>query len=272
MNHVCLACGKTNCLTYLNSKSKTLYCNNCSSIHLEKEDINKNQDFLEYNKQPIFFDKLRTKIINIPLATMVAEEYVQYLKSHTEMNFKNALDIGAQYGVFVNMLNNLGINAYGIESNQKFVSLSKTNKIQWTYFDENFPLEKKFDLICLTQMIYYIRDNYKLLANVKKILNKNGLIFITTINPESLFVKELVRTRMGTHTSNMLFSKKNFESLDNKLNLKLINYSTYRANYDIEKYKSKSKKLTFLKYWLKLKKNHESSPDGNHAFILLQSK
>ena len=106
-------------------------------------------------------------------------------------------------------MQSIGSNSrYGIEAEQKAVKLSVTNKIKWGYFDMNYQSKEKFDLICLTQMITYVRDNYELLIHVKKLLNKDGIVFITTQNPESRFVRENLKMDANKHVANMIFSKK----------------------------------------------------------------
>ena len=75
-----------------------------------------NLDISQYQKKSISFFK---KTILMRFWDRVALSYVEYLKIHTDMRFRTALDIGALYGHFVKRLNQLGVNAYGIEVNKR---------------------------------------------------------------------------------------------------------------------------------------------------------
>jgi len=187
------------------------------------------------------------------------------------MNFKNALDIGANYGTFVNDLNKMGIDAYGIESNHQIIQLAVTNKLRLAYFDENYQSETKYDLICLTQMLYYFRNNYSILKCVKNMLNHNGLIFIATINPESEILNKELKSQLYNFNTNMVLSKKNFESLYSKLGLKMLDYTTFRSDYAISMVTNRNKNIGRLKNYLKRVRRFKPDPQGNIAFVLLKS-
>lgn len=70
---------------------------------------------------------------------------------------------------------------------------------------------------------------------------------------------------------NILFSKKNFESLEDKIGLELIDYTTYRPEIFLERFRrsgAKDEVLNYLKFhW---KKAYQPDPDGHHAFVLLK--
>jgi 2-polyprenyl-3-methyl-5-hydroxy-6-metoxy-1,4-benzoquinol methylase len=260
----CLACGQSSGIHSFNEELKILQCGECGAIQLESEFKKKIHDRKSENIGLI--EKSVTRLTYVNASKLISDQYMEYLKLHTDMKFKTALDIGANFGVFVKDLNNVGIDAEGIESNQRSIFLAVTKKIKWAYFDEDYIIEKKYDLICLTQMIYYQRDNFKLLNRVKNMLKGNGLIFISTLNPLSTYIKSYLQPQ----GANMIFSKKNFESLHDKLGLALLDYSTYRTDYYLDLFKSKHQKLTGLKYFLGLKKTYVEDPNGNHAFILLK--
>ena len=262
-----MACDETNCLEYLDNKSEICLCKACDAIFLDDEFQFKKFDVKNYNLT--LFEKISNIIIGNRFSKFGADAYLEYLKSKTKMNFKTALDVGAFTGIFVRELNNFGIDAFGIESNEKFVKLAVTKKIKHKYFDTTYPLEKKFDLICLTGMIMYVRDNYDLLEHIKKMLNEDGLVFINMVNPASNFVREKLRKGNISHIANMLLSEKNFYSLEKRLSLKLIDYTIY-SDYHSELEQSNRRFFTSLKYILGLKKPYWKSLDGNLAFILLK--
>lgn len=93
-------------------------------------------------------------------------------------------------------------------------------------------------------------------------LNDGGMIFVSTINPESTLNKNI----SFSDTINVILSRKNYESLESKMGLKLLDYTTLKTNilYDMKK------KFNILLYFAKLKKPYLFETDGNHAFLLLK--
>jgi len=263
----CLVCDEVNCLTYYLEEPKIFTCNKCEAVYTEEEFSDKSC-FSEEHANPSFLERVWVRITHHYISKLIAREYLKYLRLKTKMDFKNSLDIGASYGTFVNELNKFGIDSHGIESDQKIVKLAVTKKIKWQHFDKNYNSNIKYDLICLNQMISFMRDNYAVLKCVKNMLTPNGVIFIVDPNPKSPFVKEGLPHRLPY--ANMILSKKNFESLQNKVGLELIDYSVYRSNLAIDFRRGANKKYSFLKYFLKLKKAFELDPEGNLQFVLLK--
>lgn len=119
-------------------------------------------------------------------------------------------------------------------------------------------------------MICYMRDNYSLLNHVKSMLNENGLIFIATTNPESPHLRNKLKSVFQGPATNMVLSKHNFRELEDRMGLKLLNYTTFRTDIFFDLYNKKNKKINMLKYFLKLKKPYVADPNGTHAFLLLK--
>ena len=259
----CIVCNEPNCLRYLNEKLKILTCTKCDAIYNEHEFSEK----IFYNRnfsKPSIFKFLFYRLTHIRISQTIADEYIKYLKSKTKMNFKNVLDIGAYYGTFVNNLNKMGINARGIESDQSFIELALTKNIEFGYFDESYTSNDKYDLICLTQMIYLMRDNYAILKRVKNMLTPDGLIFITTTNANLETFSSWKSGKRYSIGANMVLSNKNYESFCNKLGLEILDYTSYRMNLS-------KKKISYLKFILKLKRPMVPDSEGDQSFILLKN-
>lgn len=201
---------------------------------------------------------------------VIASYCVKYLKSKINMKIKTALDIGALYGHLVKRLNDLGVDAYGIEVDRKFFSQRVTDKIIYDYFDKNFDSKKKYDLICLTQMIYYVQEPFKVIQKAVEILeSKSGLLFITTQNSNSSEFRNK-NVEIFEDDMNIILSKKNFEEIAKKLNLKIIDYSIFKSNIYLDRLRNQSKYQElkiFLKYFWK--NPYQIDPDGHHVFIIL---
>ena len=270
----CKICKKSGQLEYFfkNTEGSTwkitnlrqvLSCKNCHGV------------FREYNESyPTISSKsfLQTHIAK-RISKIQSEIYIEYLKRKTDFSFKTFLDIGSGFGHFVHQLNNLGVDGYGIESDEHTVNNSITAKNKCVYFDEHFSSEKKYDLISLNQCLYYFNDSFLIINKVVQLLHNNGVLFIATKNPESSFWKNNVTWPLGCK---IWLSKKNFQEL-HKLGLKVIDFSSFDDNlikeYSLYKHKKFNKFSLFIKtilYLLKIKKMLEPDIDGIHNFVLLK--
>ena len=159
-----------------------LYCISCNGI-FRVEPNKQRYHTQEFDKD--VFTRLKNKKGDKRFWKLVSDEYVKYLKLKTDMSFKHVFDVGTYYGTFIKSLTDIGIDAEGIEANQNLVRLGVTDKIKHGYFDTNYKSGKKYDLISLTQMLYYLPDSFSILKKCHEMLTDDGLIFISTINPQS---------------------------------------------------------------------------------------
>jgi len=139
-----------------------------------------------------------------------------------------------------------------------------SDKIKWALFTEHYETNKTYDLICLTQMIFYLPNTLEVLRKVQSILNANGIIFISTYNPDSHFREEY-------HENIRL--KSDYQEICKYLNMEILDYSRYQFNYSID-FATKGKVeqiIGFLRYGLG-KKMFVLNPNGFCAFILLRNK
>jgi len=262
----CLACNSTNCLKIIN-KILTIYkCELCNAIFLEKKyEQEKNDKNKTYSKiKEVYLNQ-----IGKPIEEKIANYYVEYLKTKTKMNFKSILDIGAGYGYLIKKLKKLDIEVEGIESSQIKNKFSVVDNIQLAYFDENFELGRKYDLICFTQVLNYLRNTKQILNNIKKYLNDDGLVFIVTTNPESKYmIENYSNVKEESYYANMLFSRKNFEELQD-IGLEMLDYTPYMEDIALD-YVNGNKIITFFKYRMNLKKVMVENSNGNITMILLK--
>ncbi len=107
-------------------------------------------------------------------------------------NFK-ILDIGCGGGIICEPLARLGAKVTGIDFAPNNISAakihSKKNKLKINYIHkdvEKSKLDGKFDLILMFEVLEHLDDWKKTIKKIKKNLNKNGIIIISTINRNSL--------------------------------------------------------------------------------------
>ena len=146
-------------------------------------------------------------------------------------NIKNLkiLDVGCGGGIICEPLARLGAKVTGIDfvpNNIKAAKIhSKKNKlkINYIYKDiEKSKLDAKFDIILMFEVLEHLDNWKKTIKNIKKNLNKDGLVIISTINRNlisKLFAINLAENILnwipkGTHDYNKLIKP---EELKNTL-------------------------------------------------------
>ena len=174
------------------------------------------------------------------------------------------MDIGSDLGTFVNDLNLLGIDAEGIESDQKRVDSSVSPKIKCATFGLDYSNNKKYDLITLPQVIYFLGDIIPMLWKLKSMLNPDGVIFIVTSTPDA-------DHHVSKYPNHKLYSKNEYSEICSKVGLKLIDYTDFKSNigtaFNNGKILSVIRVLLFMSG---LKKPIEKKK-GINAYILLRN-
>ena len=103
------------------------------------------------------------------------------------------LDVGCGGGIICEPLARLGAEVTGIDFVPNNIKAAKIHckknglKIRYIYKDiEKSKLDEKFDLILMFEVLEHLDDWKKTIKKIKKNLNKNGIIIISTINRNSL--------------------------------------------------------------------------------------
>ncbi len=102
----------------------------------------------------------------------------------------SVLEIGSGTGRYVIDFIKHGIKAVGIDYSKKMVEVARKNskkagiKCKFVYSDveKKIELKEKFDIALLIGNWEYFNDPVKALENIKKALNKDGRIIISTLN------------------------------------------------------------------------------------------
>ena len=99
------------------------------------------------------------------------------------------LDVGCGGGIICEPLARLGAKVTGIDFAPNNIMAakihSKKNKLKINYLNkdiEKSKLDEKFDIILMFEVLEHLDNWKKTIKNIKKNLNKNGLIIISTIN------------------------------------------------------------------------------------------
>ena len=101
----------------------------------------------------------------------------------------NILDIGCGGGLLSEPMCRLGANITGIDASIKNVKTAKfhakKNGLKINYIcssPEKLKISKKFDVILNMEIVEHVEDISFFLKSCSKLLNKNGLMFVATIN------------------------------------------------------------------------------------------
>ena len=125
---------------------------------------------------------------------------IKYIKENIINNFKlknkskplsgiKILDIGCGGGLLSEPMSRMGANVTGIDASDKNIKIaklhSKKNKLKINYLcssPEKLKIKKKFDVILNMEIVEHVEDIDFFLKSCSKLLKKNGLMFVATIN------------------------------------------------------------------------------------------
>ena len=162
------------------------------------------------------------------------------LEQVNNRNIKNLkiLDVGCGGGIICEPLARLGAKVTGIDfapNNIKAAKIhSKKNKLKINYIFkdiEKSKLDEKFDVILMFEVLEHL-DNWKqTIKNIKRNLNKNGKIIISTINRNllsKLFAINIAENILnwipkGTHDYNKLIKPEELKKILTKENFHFNN-------------------------------------------------
>ena len=193
-----------------------------------------------------------------PLEQMMAVRH-QYmskiLRDHTDQdiyNFfqnKQVLDLGCGTGEFLNNYFEMGAQCTGIDIEKNFKLKNKKNFNLYNLDANTFlkNCKKKFDIIFLFEFLEHLEegDKYKLFESLIKILNKNALIFVSTLNKNLLSkylainIAENILKLLPkkTHEYDLFLSPTQLQTLSQKYKLSLLNVEGLQYNPIIKSFK-----------------------------------
>ena len=207
-----------------------------------------------------------------PLEQMIAVRH-QYMSKiikkitnsniYDYLNNKKILDIGCGTGEFLKNYHDLKNQCLGIDIQQNF---KFKNKIGFTLKNtdiKNFinNNKKKFDIIFIFEFLEHLNlsDRKFLFKNLFKLLNKNSLIFISTLNKNiiSKFLaidvaeKYLKLLPKNTHDDNFFLKPSEIQNLANNNKLHLIDVSGMTYNPLFKSFKLS--KIDLVNYFVSLR-------------------
>ena len=186
-----------------------------------------------------------------PLEQMMAirHQYMsKILRDHTDQdiyNFfqnKQVLDLGCGTGEFLNNYFEMGAQCTGVDIEKNFKLKNKRNFNLYNLDANTFlkNCKKKFDIIFLFEFLEHLEegDKHKLFESLIKILNKNALIFVSTLNKNLLSkylaidIAENILKLLPkkTHDYNLFLSPTQLQTISQKYKLSLLNIEGLQYN------------------------------------------
>ena len=184
---------------------------------------------------------------------------IRYIKENIINNFKlknktkplygiNILDIGCGGGLLSEPMSRMGANVTGIDASEKNIKIanlhSKKNKLKINYLcssPEKLKIKKKFDVILNMEIVEHVEDIDFFLKSCSKLLKKDGLMFIATINKTlKSYVFAIVGAEyilrwlpIGTHEWEKFVKPEDLKKILRKYNLLIDKFDG--MNFDILK-------------------------------------
>ena len=172
---------------------------------------------------------------------------IKYIKENIIQNFElknndiplkgvNILDIGCGGGLLSEPMCRLGANVTGIDASMKNINIAKIHakkdnlKINYLCSSpEKLKIKKKFDVILNMEIIEHVEDIQFFLNSCSKLLKKNGVMFVATINKTlKSYIFAIVGAEyivrwlpIGTHEWEKFVKPKDLENILKQNNLSL---------------------------------------------------
>ncbi len=155
------------------------------------------------------------------------------------------LDIGCGGGLLSEPMRKLGAEVVGIDASNKNINVAKLhaekNNLKIEYIctsPEKFKPKKLFDVILNMEIIEHVEDVEYFLKSCSKLLKKNGIMFIATINKTlKSYIFAIVGAEyvlrwlpIGTHDWEKFVNPDNLINISKKYNLELDSLDGMKFN------------------------------------------
>ena len=191
---------------------------------------------------------------------------IKYIKENIINDFKlknktkpldkiDILDVGCGGGLLSEPMQRLGASVTGIDASIKNIKIAKLhakkNKLKINYLcssPEKLKINKKFDVILNMEIVEHVEDIEFFLNSCSKLLKKNGLMFVATINKTlKSYVFAIVGAEyvlkwlpIGTHEWEKFVKPEDLKNILKKNNLVLnsldgMNFNMIKDEWNISK-------------------------------------
>tara|TARA_B100001057_G_scaffold304808_1_gene304929 strand:- start:6487 stop:7323 length:837 start_codon:yes stop_codon:yes gene_type:complete len=176
-------------------KSCDMYFSNYIFFNNPMDKIYENEYRKDRKDDPMVLLK---KIVKLGFKNSETKQRIALIRENIK-NFENSkmikiqkkrklLDIGGASGIFAFEFKNKNWSSTILDPSKQgnFIKKLKVKYIQ-KKFDNRFKMKKKYDLVTLIYTLEHILDPVKIIKNARKMINKNGLLYIEV--PHSIAFK-----------------------------------------------------------------------------------
>ncbi|WP_375724547.1 class I SAM-dependent methyltransferase [Arcobacter sp. KX21116] len=201
----------------------TVKCKSCSLIFV-KNRLN-SKGLINYYSN--YFSEIHQEDLSLNLLRkeMYIIEY-NYVKDYFHKKLLKVLDVGCSGGFFLDEFSKDGHECFGVEFGEEAAREAKNKyKIYEGVFNE-LNIKEKFDLIVFRGVIEHIPYPKKYLEKAYELLNKDGLLYITSTPNSDAVSCELFKEKWNQHTPEehlMHFNPNHFKNYLNKFDMKELN-------------------------------------------------
>jgi len=165
----------------------------------------------------------------------IKEKLISYFKlsgnSKKPLNKLKILDIGCGGGLLCEPLSKMGAAITGIDASKDNIEVAKLHSKKMNFnikyincSPENLILKNEFDVILNMEVIEHVQDVNLFIKNCSKLIKKNGIMFVATINKNlksyifAILGAEYILNWLpiGTHDWNKFLSPQDLEIVTSK--------------------------------------------------------
>ena len=177
------------------------------------------------------------------------------------------LDIGCGGGLLSEPMSRLGAEVYGIDASKKNIEVAKIhakkNDLNIKYFcssPEKFKKDLQFDVILNMEIIEHVEDVVLFLESCSKLLKKDGIMFIATLNKTlKSYIFAIIGAEyvlkwlpIGTHEWEKFIKPEELIDISKKFNLGLsdiqgVKYNLVKNKWNLSSDKSVNYIAKFIK-------------------------
>ena len=168
-------------------KTPVYHCKDCDIFYRHVDDaIRMNHYYAasyvqEKNEQQFFCARIKF----FEYVLRLAGKYMKTNRGGLDSEF-SLLDFGSSYGHLLELARDKGINAIGVEINERLMNSCRQRGL--IVYKELSQVPGKVDAATLIDSLYYVPDCQKVLGNIKKCLKAGGVIVVRVTN-RNLYAK-----------------------------------------------------------------------------------
>lgn len=191
---ICSLCGLDDLKQIYHQDNSRIYrCQNCGFVFRFPKFSSKQIQEMYDSKQLLentYFSGLKKNYDQKNPAVLMYQRELKKIDGKIKKD--KVLDIGCAYGAFLDIARNKGFEPYGVEISEKSSLYAKNNfnlnVFTGTLEQAKYP-SNNFSLVTLWDVLEHLPEPIDTLKEIYRILEKNGMVLILTINSDSLIGK-----------------------------------------------------------------------------------